>query len=302
MKISVIIATYNRNKILCDTIEQVLCQAYENFELLIIDQTEKHDENTAKFLASLPDNAKLIKVNNPNLPAARNIGIKNSIGDIIVFFDDDMILPQDTLLKIEKVYRERKDIYALTGFGETPSHPQELKYSVLNKKDRKKISNGIREITSVSNFNGYFMTFRKSIFNEIGYFDEWIGTQPKAAAEDFEFSQRVKSKGFKLFLLTDLTVKHLAITEGGCEARKDLDKNADLLLYNRTRLRFYSIYKNVNSKSTFKLVNAFFYNFYTFFAPILKTAGILNCLKSIPQFWEINKIAYQNSKLNFTVK
>lgn len=298
MKITVIIPTYNRDKVLCATIQQILIQDYKNFELIIVDQTKKHDDYTLKYFTELPPNVNVIKVEKPNLPAARNIGIKQSSGEIIVFLDDDMIVPVNMLSKLTKVYRERDDIYALSGFGETPSHPQESKYSILNKNDRKRILDGIDEITSVSTFNGFFMTFRKNIFNEVGLFDEWIGNQPKAAGEDFEFSLRVKSKGYKLYLLTDLTVTHLALTEGGCEARKDLDKNADLLLYNRTKLRFYSVYKNISSNNLIHLGKAFLYNFYTYFAPIFKSYGVKSCIGSISKFIEINKLAFKIAKSN----
>ena len=213
MKISAVIPTYNRNKILCETIEQILKQDYKDFELLIVDQTEQHDGFTTKYLSALPENVKLIRVNNPNLPAARNIGIKNSAGDIIVFIDDDMGIPKDTLSKIVSAFNDQK-IIALTGFMNNAA-------TLAGYFHKKKISNKYEnaDLIKIRHFLGGFMCFRKSIFDTIGNFDEWIGAQPTASGEDLEFSLRILKAGYTLYLDKRIVVEHLgrSIIDGGCD-------------------------------------------------------------------------------------
>ena len=52
-KISVIIPTYNRAKELKRSVESVLAQTYDNFELIIVDDGSK--DNTQEVIASIPD-------------------------------------------------------------------------------------------------------------------------------------------------------------------------------------------------------------------------------------------------------
>jgi GT2 family glycosyltransferase len=242
---SVIIPTYNRDQILCNTIEQVLHQDFKDFELLIIDQTEKHDAFTENFLDGLPDRVKIIKIKKPNLPAARNIGIQNSRGNIIVFFDDDMIIPSDTLNKLAYSY-QNADLIALTGFVLYPGQPDETKWLGHKSKFLSLRKIKTKKYFAVDDFRGYFMSFRKEVFERVGYFDEWIGTQPISAAEDFEFSLRLKKAGIKLFLDTSITLTHLGEKSGGCE-RRNLDP---ILVKNtQTQMLAYSLIKNYSSKS-----------------------------------------------------
>ena len=48
--ISVVIPTYRREKMLCDSIQDVLQQDYPNFEVLVVDQTGDHQPETQTFL------------------------------------------------------------------------------------------------------------------------------------------------------------------------------------------------------------------------------------------------------------
>ena len=71
----------------------------------------------------------------------------------------------------------------------------------------------------IHGFIGCLMSFRRQLFEEIGYFDEWIGTQLMAAGEDFEFCQRAVVRGYGLFLNPWITTLHLGACEGGCGRR-----------------------------------------------------------------------------------
>ncbi len=42
LKVSVVIATYRREEVVCETVRQVLAEPFENKEVLVIDQTEEH--------------------------------------------------------------------------------------------------------------------------------------------------------------------------------------------------------------------------------------------------------------------
>ncbi|MFM7438114.1 MAG: glycosyltransferase family 2 protein, partial [Snowella sp.] len=97
--ISVIVPTYHREAILLDTLADVLKQDYPNFEVLVIDQTPTHQPETEATLEKLAVNEQIrwFRVNWASLPSARNYGVRQSTGAIILFIDDDVQLPEGYL-------------------------------------------------------------------------------------------------------------------------------------------------------------------------------------------------------------
>lgn len=91
--VSVIIPVYNVEKYIVKTVQSVLEQSYQNFELLIIDDgsTDKSLEICQNFTDS---RIKIILQENRGPAAARNTGIRQAQGQYIAFLDaDDIWLP-----------------------------------------------------------------------------------------------------------------------------------------------------------------------------------------------------------------
>lgn len=107
-KVSVIIPTYNSEKYLHTTINSVISQTigFENIELIIIDDFST--DNTPKIIneyVSTYENIKTYKLDKKSgAPgASRNVGIKNSTADYLMFIDHDDCYSKDA---IEKMYLE----------------------------------------------------------------------------------------------------------------------------------------------------------------------------------------------------
>lgn len=88
-QVSVILTTYNRKELLRQTIESILSQTYQDFELLIVDNFSDYDFyglidsfNSDKIHAFQNANNGIIAVN-------RNFAIKKARGRYIAFCDDD---------------------------------------------------------------------------------------------------------------------------------------------------------------------------------------------------------------------
>ncbi len=92
MKASVIVATYNRQDVLCQTLSFLLAQQYPNIELIVVDQTPSISARLSDFLRQSGDLIAYHQLNVPNLPAARNVGVMKSTGDIVIFVDDDVVV------------------------------------------------------------------------------------------------------------------------------------------------------------------------------------------------------------------
>ncbi|MFA5029526.1 MAG: glycosyltransferase family A protein [Patescibacteria group bacterium] len=103
--LSVVIPTYNRanylSKALASLVEQDF--AKEKFEVIVVDDGSIDDtEKTAKqFKDRL--SLKYLKEEHGGVSQARNSGVKNSGGEIIVFFDDDALADKNWLKNISEI-------------------------------------------------------------------------------------------------------------------------------------------------------------------------------------------------------
>src|SRR5580692_10403723 len=120
--VSIIVPTYQREKLLCETIGYLLAQDYPNRELLIVDQSSNHEPATARYLDSIAAQVRYFHLAQPNLPAARNFGIRQSRGEIIFFFDADLVIPPNTVSQLVPSY-SNSDVWGLTGLVVSSSDP-----------------------------------------------------------------------------------------------------------------------------------------------------------------------------------
>ncbi|MBW4602816.1 MAG: glycosyltransferase [Calothrix sp. FI2-JRJ7] len=97
-KVSVIIPVYNAEKYVAATVDSVLSQTYQNFEILIIDDGSL--DGSIEICRQFKDSRiKIIHQANRGLPGARNTGIRHAQGDYIAFVDADDIWTPDKLEK-----------------------------------------------------------------------------------------------------------------------------------------------------------------------------------------------------------
>lgn len=103
--VSVIIPSYGGSKILNRCINSVLEQTYKNIEIIVVDDNgigTPSQLETAKVMSYYKCNKQIKYIChsvNINGAAARNTGIKNSLGEYIAFLDDDDVFLKE---KIEK--------------------------------------------------------------------------------------------------------------------------------------------------------------------------------------------------------
>ena len=90
--VSVVIPCYNHARFLGEAIESVLGQTYRRVEIIVVDDGSS-DHTSA--VAALYPRVHYIRQNNQGLAAARNTGLHESHGDILVFLDaDDRLMPE----------------------------------------------------------------------------------------------------------------------------------------------------------------------------------------------------------------
>lgn len=93
--VSVIIPCYNREKYISEAIDSALVQSYPNIEIIVVDDgsTDKSVEVIKKYKESVI----LIEQKNKGPSAARNVGIQNSRGELLIFLDSDDYISCDLI-------------------------------------------------------------------------------------------------------------------------------------------------------------------------------------------------------------
>ena len=118
LTVALAIPTYNRERVLVDTLKQVLAQDPPADEILVIDQTVEHEHETEEYLTKADDTGRIkwIKHSPPNLNGARNRALWETICDILIFIDDDVELVPSF---IEKHIRNYTDNVVVAVAGRT---------------------------------------------------------------------------------------------------------------------------------------------------------------------------------------
>lgn len=95
-RVSVVIRSYNRQQALCQLLRGVLGQRFTDFEIVVVEQSTRHDPAAARELAELAADPRVRMLYHPPLggPRARNTGTRAARGEFVLYMDDDD-LPAD---------------------------------------------------------------------------------------------------------------------------------------------------------------------------------------------------------------
>ena len=185
VSLSVLICTYNRCKLLQETLAALDNQSVDpslDWEIVVVDNNSIDDtkRTVIEFAAACTIPVKYVFESRQGLSFARNAGIEQSKGAIIAFTDDD-ISPESNW--VQSIYNLLEHDHA-DGIGgkvlpKWPLPPPEwicnnpglLTFLSLLDSDtlgRIEINNGVRII-------GANMAFRRDLFDDVGMFDVTLG-------------------------------------------------------------------------------------------------------------------------------
>ncbi len=238
----------------------VVCTLREKKEIMpcIISakkQTRKFDEII--IIADKKMNitgAKVYVQKGKGLPNARNQSLEIVKGDIIVFWDDDVVVEKNWLSEVLKIYKKHPEAGGVGGKIKR-LYIQDIKKGFFGKLMRaygkvfgisgffgsihegigKILPNGfaainwekLDKLTEVEWLPGCGMSFRKKVMDEVGFFDEsLIGN---SYYEDVDYSYRVFLAGYKLYATPKAVMDHLVSPT----AREKVPKLKYFQLYNQ---------------------------------------------------------------------
>lgn len=224
--ISVIIPTYGREETLCHTLKDLLEQNYPNFEILVIDQTPTHNPETETYLKELLEGGKIrwFRLDWASLPGARNYGVRRAKGDIIVFIDDDVQIPQGYLEAHASNY-ENPQIGAVAGRVFDRMKLADSGGYEIEDLPPEAMDAGIAwyyidlvhtvKPQRVISTRGCNMSFRREIFTHYQiWFDERF--RGSAVREESDFCLRLRSTNYYIWYDPSAYLVHLGEETGGC--------------------------------------------------------------------------------------
>lgn len=224
---SLIIPTYGRERILCDSIASVLQQDYPSFEVLIIDQTPQHEPETEQYLQEMASAGKIrwFRVNWASLPGARNYGVRRAIGEIVLFLDDDVLLPPGCLAAHARNY-DRSEVGAVAGrVFDRMKLADAIPGLAIEDLPPEAMDPGIAwyhidlvhtiKPQRVLTARGCNMSFRREVFTRYGiWFDERF--RGSAVREESDFCLRIRKTGWQIWYDPEAHLVHLGEETGGC--------------------------------------------------------------------------------------
>lgn len=93
-KISIIVPLFNKGKYIKNTVQTLLNQTYDDYEVIIVDDGSTDDSFKIVKESFNSDKIKIFQKENGGPSSARNFGVLKALGEWIVFLDaDDMLLP-----------------------------------------------------------------------------------------------------------------------------------------------------------------------------------------------------------------
>lgn len=206
--ISVVIATKNRPKQVTVCIQSIRKNTYNNFEIIVIDQSNNYETN--KRINQLSDERiSYVKQKPMGISRARNSGIHLSRGEIISFTDDDCVPEAYWLTNVSSSFITHKDIWGV--FGKTSPFAKEFKNKICPctfQRKKMKIIDSPKKHSEYFGF-GNNMSFKKGVFEKVGFFDNLLGLGSLGlSAEDAEFSLRILTNKYKLMYNPRVLVYH----------------------------------------------------------------------------------------------
>lgn len=222
-RVSVVVATYHREQMLVDTLNDLVQQQYPDFEVLVVDQTPEHTPEVAAYLEDFHQSEtrhQWLITDKPGLTRARNFGLSAATGDIIVYVDDDVRIPDATFLQHHVDAFKNPAVGAVAGRVLEPDRPAftvSHRVGWLGFWGTREPGFGTAASGYAESVRGCNMSFRRSVLERIGGFDE--SYTRSAYREDTDVAFRVKRAGYRLWFSAEAWLYHLSSAEGGTRDR-----------------------------------------------------------------------------------
>lgn len=198
--ISVVIPCHNSEDTLDECLKAVFTSEYRNFEVVVVDDASS--DRSREIMKRYP--CRIIGLDEQvGVSRARNLGVDNSRGEVVLFIDSDCLLQRNSLAMVNKSFEDGAEVL---GGSYTPiPGDSENFFSIFQS-----VFVNYHETQEDPDYiAAHCLAMEKKAFQEIGGFieDSYIGFE--AGVEDVELSHRLLKEGYRLRMNPGLLVKHI---------------------------------------------------------------------------------------------
>lgn len=307
IKVSVIVPVFNASKYISKTLDSIISQDFDSFEIIVVDDGSTDDslDIVKNALGNVEIPHKIIHQENAGVSVARNVGIEASCGDYLVFIDADDYVSKNHL---SNLYNGKTD-FSLTLYAKQVGD----KLTSLDTYAKSEISTYEfikMELNMQITFNFFQLMYKSSIIK-----DNNIRFTPGIVyGEDTEFAHKALNYGDKIAINNEVTyyyVQHSESAINTTEYRRfdivGIFENIAKFYKNNNRKEFSDlIITSRIPKAIFGNMNFFFYNGYDF-DEVLAKMKELDLLNKLSKFEGDSKFKFKirlfilNPKLYYKV-
>ncbi len=203
--VSVIVPALNAEKTIGELLDSLMRVDYNRDKLEIIVVDGGSTDRTQEIVQSYP--VRLIVEKRKGLNVARNTGVRNSSGEIVLFTDSDCVVSKDWIKQIVKNFRD-KEIGCVGGSVSRYEENFLSRYadeSIMPVLRKFRIRKVLENLEPPMNYPvGCNLAFRRDVFKKVGEFNEEI----HHGFDEEEFVERACKAGYKMILDPEAIVKH----------------------------------------------------------------------------------------------
>lgn len=216
--LSIAIPTFGRDLVLTHTISTLLELAYAPSEILVADQTPKHDSRTEAMLSDWHTAGKIrwLRLGTPSITRSMNVALREASSELVLFLDDDVV-PRGELLEAHTVEHAHDDsVWATVGQVIQPwQRPEDVnaprRLTGLRVDDDFPF-HSTRDMEVQNVMAGNLCVNRLRALSLGGFDENFTGS---AYRFETEFARRVCKAGGKIKFLGNAGIDHLRAERGG---------------------------------------------------------------------------------------
>lgn len=217
--ISVIICTYNRDKYIYNVLKSIAVGSYTNYEIVLVnnnstDDTEAECKRFTKDYPSIPFNYCIER--EQGLSYARNCGIKQAKGDVLVYVDDDALVNEEYLATYANFFERNPHIDAAGG-PIIPKYDGCEEPNWMSHYTRQLITGKLylgeteKEFPKSAFPGGGNAGYRSNVFDKVGQFNVELGRKGNSliGAEEKDLFDKMTTANMRFYYLPTAILYHL---------------------------------------------------------------------------------------------
>lgn len=217
LSVTVAIPTYNRGRVLLDTVNALLELEDAPAEMLLLDQTLAPEAAVEQQLSEWAASGRIrwLRLARPSIPAAMNRGLLEAQSPIVLFLDDD-IVPYAGLITAHRGNYADETLVAVAGSVLQPGQqPNATPLPIRTKGIRRDFTfpfNGTTRAEVANCMAGNLSVRRERALVAGGFDENFVGVGYRF---ETEFCRRLLRAGGRMVFEPTATIQHLQAPHGG---------------------------------------------------------------------------------------